>query len=258
MVFVPAGEFLMGSAEADSDADEDEKPQRRVYLDAYWIDKYEVTNEQYGKFLAWIMQSKDYSKCHPDEPANRDHTPGCWTSANLNGPKQPVEGVDWWDAYAYAAWAGKRLPTEAEWEKAARGTGGWKYPWGNEWDGSKCNTSDGGPGVTTPVGSYRGNVSPYGCHDMAGNVWEWCADWYDEGYYGTGPVRNPTGPESGSVRVLRGGSWLRTEGRAVREPLQARPRGRVLHQRLSLCLSSVVTLYALAVATLYFRHLYSG
>jgi hypothetical protein len=91
--------------------------------------------------------------------------------------------------------------------RAARGTDGRIWPWGNEWDRSKCNTSDGGPGVTTPVGRYPQGVSPYGCHDMAGNVWEWCADWFAEDYYRRGPLRNPTGPESGSARVLRGGSW---------------------------------------------------
>jgi formylglycine-generating enzyme required for sulfatase activity len=186
----------------------DEHPQQRVTLDAYYIDIYPVTNVQYGKFLTWILQSKDHSRCHPSEPRGKDHTARLWYYPGRHGPQQPVVGVDWWDAYAYAAWAGKRLPTEAEWEKAARGTDGRIWPWGNQWDKAKCNTADGGPGVPTPVGRYPQGVSPYGCYDMAGNVWEWCADWFAEDYYQRGPLRNPTGPERGTVRVLRGGSWI--------------------------------------------------
>jgi formylglycine-generating enzyme required for sulfatase activity len=218
MVLVPAGEFIMGTSDKQAEylartlrADRNwlkwEQPQRRIYLDAYYIDIYPVTNEQYGQFLAWILQSKDHSRCHPDEPRGKDHTARYWNDPKCNSPQQPVVGVDWWDSYAYAAWAGKRLPTEAEWEKAARGTDGRIWPWGNQWDKSQCNTSDGGPGVTTPVGRYPQGVSPYGCHDMAGNVWEWCADWFAEDYYRRGPLRNPTGPERGSARVLRGGAW---------------------------------------------------
>ncbi|MBI4489944.1 MAG: formylglycine-generating enzyme family protein [Deltaproteobacteria bacterium] len=191
MVPIPAGEFWMGS----NDGRENEKPRRRVYLDAFYIDKYEVTNSQYEKFMKATGQG----------------APEYWNDPASYGFQQPVVGVSWYDAEAYCTWAGKRLPTEAEWEKAARGTDGRKYPWGNEEpDREKANyyllvriifT------WTVPVGSYPKGVSPYGIHDMAGNVWEWVADLYDETYYQRAPERNPKGPNSGQKRVVRGGAW---------------------------------------------------
>jgi len=212
MVWVPAGEFTMGSLEGEGD--QEEHPQHTVMLSGFWLDKTEVTNEQYGKFVAWMKRTGDHSKCFKEEPAGKDHTPLRWTDeASMSmrgmrtGPKQPVVGVDWYDAYAYAAWASKRLPTEAQWEKAARGTDGRRYPWGDDWDGSKCNSSESGKRIAVDVGSYPEGRSPHGCLDMAGNVWEWCADWDGPGYYKLSPRENPTGSANGSSRLLRGGSW---------------------------------------------------
>jgi formylglycine-generating enzyme required for sulfatase activity len=187
MVRVPAGEFWMGS----DDGIDREKPRHRVYLDAYAIDKYEMTNALYKRFM----------------DATSRAAPLYWNDAKWNGTTQPVVGVSWHDADAYCKWAGKRLPTEAEWEKAARGTDGRKYPWGDQWDASRANSDESKLGKTVPVGSYPSGISPYGAHDMAGNVWEWVVDWFDENYYKKTPERNPPGPPSGERRVLRGGSW---------------------------------------------------
>lgn len=165
---------------------------------AFSIDRTEVTNAEYRKFLS---ARKDHGLCHPDEPKDKDHTPRYWGRFNplLDDPEYartapfspetftqddaPVVGVDWFDAYAYAAWAGKRLPTEAEWELAAGGTEKRLWPWGNEWAWGKCNTGGDKDGYVypAPVGRFPEGRSPYGCEDMAGNVAEWCADWYVEG-----------------------------------------------------------------------------
>jgi iron(II)-dependent oxidoreductase len=207
MILIPAGEFIMGSPEGEGD--DDEHPQHTVFLDAFYIDKYEVTNAQYKQFI----------------DATGREAPKYWDDENFNQPDQPVVGVvgvDWYDAVAYAKWAGKRLPTEAEWEKAARGTDGRKYPWGNEWDNQKCNSGADGDGYeyTAPVGSFPDGASPYGVMDMVGNVCEWVADWYDSNYYSRSPQQNPKGPDYGEESafggVLRGGSWTIPDATALR------------------------------------------
>ena len=197
-VVVPAGEFIMGTDQAREDA----YPEHKVYLDAFEIDRYEVTNAQYWEFLEYIKKTNDHSKCFKGEPSNKDHTPRFWDNEYYNVPDYPVARIDWYDAYAYAAWAGKRLPTEAEWEKAARGLDGRDFPWGNEWDTARCNLS----GEPKPVGSGEAGKSVYGCYDMAGSVYEWCTDWYVDTYYTESPYKNPKGPDKSARRVIRGGS----------------------------------------------------
>lgn len=196
MVLVPAGEFTMGAIEDEKNAQDHERPAHSVYLDTFSIDQYEVTTTRYAKFF---------------QQTNRA-TPEYWSERVLqrHGNK-PVVGVDWNDATAYCAWAGKRLPTEAEWEKAARGTDQRVYPWGNQAPTEQRANFNRGDhfnyAMLTDVGSYEQGKSPYGVYDMAGNVWEWTADWYDEHYYSKSPGRNPKGPSSGEYRVRRGGSW---------------------------------------------------
>lgn len=192
MVLIPAGEFVMGSGAGEPD----EQPPHRVYLDAFYIDRYEVTVSRYAKFL---------SQENPELPFLwHDATKG----SNL---EKPVIGIDWFDAWEYCQWAGKRLPTEAEWEKAARGTDGRIYPWGNDSpDGARSNFGKRQGKAyerLTEVGSYAHGRSLYGVDDLAGNVWEWVADRYHESYYRDSPINNPQGPDSGPLRVLRGGAW---------------------------------------------------
>jgi formylglycine-generating enzyme required for sulfatase activity len=193
MVLIPSGEFVMGSLAAS-----DERPAHRVSLDAYYIDTFEVTISRYAKFL---------------ETVTTQQAPQQWNTVNLTEDgDRPIIGVNWWDADAYCRWTEKRLPTEAEWEKAARGTDGRKYPWGDEEpregmaNYSRC-CGWSGFGLLAAVGTHQAGKSPYGVFDLAGNVWEWVADWYDPQYYKTSPERNPTGPSSGRDKVMRGGSW---------------------------------------------------
>jgi eukaryotic-like serine/threonine-protein kinase len=198
LVYVPAGKFLMGSAATDSFGQKNEEPQHTVDLDAFWIDRTDVTNAMYTQCVSAGACQKPkalVSKTRPDYYTNPQYA------------QYPVVFVTWDDAQAYCAWAGRRLPTEAEWEKAARGTEGALYPWGNQpYDDTRGALQ---PAVkdTTQVGSYPAGASPYGALDMAGNVWQWVADWYDANYYASSPAHNPPGPSTGSLRILRGGSW---------------------------------------------------
>lgn len=229
MVYVPAGAFEMGSADDDSDGDGDEKPQHTVTLDAFWIDRTEVTNAQYARFLNALgghqgrCGGEDCIDTKSEDDSSHILQQGGQYVVESGYEDHPMIEVSWYGAQAYCEWVGARLPTEAEWEKAAQGTDGRKYPWGNEWDvrtTRRCNFSDkndptgpsdtvadDGYAQTAPVGSYPDGASPYGALDMAGNVLEWVADWYHSGYYANSPSNNPKGPNSGDYRVLRGGSW---------------------------------------------------
>ena len=188
-VVVPAGNFVMG--------DDVESPLRQVYLDNFYIDKYEVTLLRYAKFL---------------DATGGARPPEGWQQLHLESVGAlPVVGVDWHDAEAYCRWAGKRLPTESEWEKAARGGDGRNYPWGSE-DPTAAHAVFGksadGPysGGLAPVENRPAGKSPYGAHDMAGNASEWVSDWFAAGFV-RGDVRNPKGPENGTAKVIRGGGW---------------------------------------------------
>jgi len=201
MMHIPAGTFLRGSKEGDARAADAEKPQREIHLSEYWIGRFPVTNAQYAAFLQ----------------AARRRPPPHWRGLRPPDGKEthPVVKVTWYNATAYCRWLAKvtgksyRLQSEAEWEKAARGTDGRQYPWETKWDSMKANTREGGIGDTTPVGIFSPDGdSPYGCGDVAGNVWEWTADWYEAGYYGrSSRAEDPFGPSSGATRVLRGGAW---------------------------------------------------
>jgi formylglycine-generating enzyme required for sulfatase activity len=194
MLFVPAGDFSMGSLVGQSD----ETPVHTVTLDAFWIDQTEVTNGM-------------YTKCVQAGVCEVQATTGSNTHANyFTGPKfvdYPVVDLKWVNANNYCSWAGRRLPTEAEWEKAAVGTQGFTYPWGNANPTSALLNFNTPAGDTVKVGSYPKGVSPYGALDMAGNLREWVSDWYDAKFYAASPKSNPTGPTEGLYRVLRGGSW---------------------------------------------------
>jgi formylglycine-generating enzyme required for sulfatase activity len=187
VVRIPGGEFQMGSPEAEGEPSE--HPRHAVRLDSFLLDKTEVTWGQFQRFLA---------------------------SSKQPAPKSPVWGmpetlsassITWPEATAFCAWAGGRLPTEAEWERAARGDDSRQFPWGNTFDPWRCNTRDGGPHAPSAAGEYPDCVSAYGVLDLAGSVSEWCSDWYETEYEGS-PAQNPTGPATGTTRVVRGGSWM--------------------------------------------------
>lgn len=221
MVVIPAGAFTMGSTEGLPA----ERPEHVVHLDAYLIDRYEVSLRLYRKFLL---------------DAQRDAPPTWDDEAAETVGDRPAIGVSWADASAYCTWAGKRLPTEAEWEKGARGTDGRRYPWGHMqpfvdianynrgvWVSEAVtlvNVAGGIEGMSVRHGLKEGGRSPYGLHHMAGNAAEWVADWYDREYYAKSPDKNPTGPAKGEKKVIRGGSWsdlpvaLRSSARVSAEP----------------------------------------
>jgi len=207
MVYVPAGEFDMGSTEGD----DDEQPVHTVALDGFWIDRTEVTHAQYERCVA-------AGACRPrtfSGSGTRDLYFGDGAYADY-----PAIYVTWYQADIYCRWTGGRLPREAEWEYAARGPDGWVFPWGDAFDGTRLNycdancdrnwadeTADDGYANIAPVGSFPAGSSWCGALDMAGNVWEWVADWYASDSYSPSPARNPAGPPSGESRVMRGGSW---------------------------------------------------
>ena len=214
LVRVAAGYFAMGSAEGRAD----EQPVHQIYLDDFYIDRFEVNNDQYASFLNDINRNAD-EEGHQlidvrDSDAQILYNDAGYTA--VSGTEQrPVAEVSWYGARAYCTWAGMQLPTEAMWEKAARGTDGRIYPWGDSIDRSRANygkegccRGDASDGFfdSAPVGSYQRGVSPYGAYDMGGNVWEWVVDWYGEDYYEQSPPRDPQGPDTGISRVLRGGS----------------------------------------------------
>lgn len=219
LVYIPEGAFLMGRAPTDNAAFPNESPQHKVVLDHFRIDKTEVTNAMFSAFVEDTAYVTDAERkegeanslkdgdWQSDDEANWKHPFGA--TSNIIGKDQyPVSQVSWSDAFAYCRWAGRRLPTEAEWEKASRGTDGRLYPWGNESpDCSRAQYID-CQGVSIPVGTKSLGASVYGVFDMAGNVWEWTNDYYLSSYYATSPASNPQGPVSGNNRVIRGGSFF--------------------------------------------------
>jgi len=195
LVEIPSGEFEMG------DGEDDDCPKHNVCLDTYYIGVHTVTNRQYKKFV-------DETGHRPPDIAEWGYP--IWKDGNYpeKYANHPVVCISWEDAMSYCEWAGLSLPTEAQWEKAARGSQEYKYPWGNDWNSSKClNYMNKGLEETCPIDSYPEGVSGYGLYNTSGNVLEWCHDWYDEDYYKSSQYQNPKGPSDGSYRVVRGGSW---------------------------------------------------
>jgi formylglycine-generating enzyme required for sulfatase activity len=199
MITIPAGPFVRGTTSGGFD----EQPQRTIFLDAFAIDRYEVTNHHYQQFVLATGHRK------PGLPSRYAKSSG-----KMRGTNQPVVYVSWDDANEYCRWKGKRLPTEAEWEKAMRGSDGRLWPWGNKEQPNGANWArvQDGYEVSASVGSFQNDKSPYGVMDGAGNVLEWVADWYHETYYKDSPEQNPPSPEHGTYRVLRGGSYTTTGG----------------------------------------------
>ena len=212
MVQIPEGPFVMGSR--DNDSDPDEKPEHQVYLKSYFVDLNEVGRGEYDRFAKMTKRAQRRIEVFEDDPAK------------LLKPELPAIAVTWDDAEAYCKWAGKRLPTEAEWEKAARGESKRRYPWGNEFAPGYANIDGNEDGFRylAPPGSFEAGRSPYGLYDMTGNVGEWVADSYEEDFYQKSPYRDPKGPEQGEQKVIRGGSWRETKKNArPSKRFQAKP-----------------------------------
>jgi formylglycine-generating enzyme required for sulfatase activity len=226
-VFIPAGDFIMGS---NTQSNPDERPEHKVNLDEFWIDRTEVSVGQFAQFVkatghitqyeqdgqGWVWNG---SKWVPIAGASWRNPLG----TGLPQENTPVVQVSWNDAAAYCKWAGRRLPTEAEWEKAARGTNKALYPWGDSQPDASLASFNGLLGLV-PVDSLPAGASSYGALNMAGNAYEWVADWYSGSYYANSPTHNPQGPTTGQYKVMRGGSWqlwpeaLLTYGREVGQP----------------------------------------
>jgi sulfatase modifying factor 1 len=200
MVQIPEGPFVMGS----KDGDPDEAPEHQAYLSTYYIDKKEVTQGEYDRFVKATKRGKPFVPVFEDD------------QSKILKPELSAIGRSWADAEAYCRWAGKRLPTEAEWEKAGRGEGRRRYPWGDQFGAGNANVDgeEDGFKYLAPPASFESGRSPYGVYDMTGNVAEWVADTYKEDYYQKAPFRNPPGPEEGQHKVIRGGSWRETEHNA--------------------------------------------
>lgn len=170
MVLIPAGQFLFG---------EENEP---LDLPAFFIDRYEVSQAEYFQFMEYVRRTGDHGRCHHDEPPQKDHTPLNWGRPDITDPRYPVVGLDYWDVYAYARWVGKRLPTEQEWEKAARGTDDRHFPWGDRWEPDRCNwgpTPDDKSRTLLAVDSMPEGISPFGCYHMLGNAAEWTGSFID-------------------------------------------------------------------------------
>lgn len=199
MVTIPAGPFVRGTTNGGFD----EQPQRTLALETFSIDRYEVTNHQYQQFVL----ATGHRKAGPPSRYAK-------SISKMRGPNQPVVYVSWDDANEYCRWKGKRLPTEAEWEKAMRGTDARLWPWGNQEKPNGANWArvQDGHEVSARVGSFSTDKSPYGVMDGAGNVMEWVADWYQEAYYKEAPDKDPPSPEFGTFRVMRGGGYTTTGG----------------------------------------------
>lgn len=215
MVFIPAGEFLMGSP--DNSGRVDEQPQHQVFLDDYWIDQLEVTNNMFAHFVEETGY-KTFAEIHGFSWFTDGKQLLSKNGINWFHPKSPSAGISILgdfpvvhvtkdDAAEYCAWAGKKLPTEAQWEKAARGIDGRVYPWGNTPPDETYANYGNNLSNSSVAGQFVKGASPYGAYDMAGNVWEWTNDWYSATYYSQGDIRNPTGPQTGLGWVLKGGAW---------------------------------------------------